>query len=353
MSRVAFAEVANLALSVNSLLGGQVMHRVYTFTDPGLDPDDILSAWLMVRLQQRGLIQVLGMTANFAPPIMRGRLLKGALNILGAREIPVAIGSDCNSIHSIRDYEFDFPLASSGEILNSALFQTVLNMERLEDRSLTLVLISGLTDIAEAIEWTPNLLKRKLKEVYIMGGASWGEDSIIADPTASNNVFDKSLDPQQVYDFFVRNQIPLRILTRHAAYAAPITPEFYKSIQSLNPVGDYLHRIQEAAINSLWQHANSNPSDHRQNRAWFCRTFCDQEDLPISAQQNPWRFVKKLAIYDPLTTLWVVYPQLFDPSERIINGVRHQIVGLSPEQSGVPDAAKIMDALQDLLLSVA
>lgn len=295
------------------------MKQVFVITDPGLDPDDLVNAWLLVKLQQQGLISVVGMTANFAPALQRARLLKQVLNQLGATTIPVACGSECHSTHGPREYEFDFPLANEAELAKSNLLVTLLK-ERIQDKSLSLLLISGLTDIAEAIRKFPKLLIRKLKEVYIMGGASWQADQMIADPTASNNRFDQTLNSQIVYDFFVNNRISLRVFTRYAAYAAAITPSFYDSLKNVNSIGSHLNRIQTDSIQSLWQFASSNPPEHRQNRRWFSQTFCSIDDLPIRSSDSVWRFVKKLAIYDPLTTMWMVYPELFAPSSRTING---------------------------------
>lgn len=173
---------------------------------------------------------------------------------------------------------------------------------------------------------------------------------MIADATASNNKFDPTLDPQIVYGFFIDNGIPLRVLTRHAAYAASITPQFYNEISTVNLVWEHLRKIQSSAIYSLWQFANNNPPEHRQNRSWFCKTFCDRADIPISADESPWQYVKNLALYDPLTTMWMLYPDLFTPNCREINGVEHQIVGLSSDETGVIDKYALISKLKQYLI---
>ena len=337
------------------------MKNLFVITDPGLDPDDLVNAWLLANLQKQGALRVSGMTANFSPSMQRARLLKGVLNGLGV-DVPVACGTDCNSTHKVRDYEFDFALANEQEIVLINLLSETLFYA--SDKSVTLQLISGLTDIAIAIESFPDLLMRKVKEVYIMGGATWENDymtgrggetfenwKLIADPTASNNRFDQTLNPQMVYDFFVNNQIPLRVLTRYAAYAAGVTPEFYDEVQSVNTLGKHLHTIQEASLKSLWQFANGNPPEHRQNRQWFSKTFCGMDDVPISADESPWQFLKKLSLYDPLTSVWMVRPELFNPSSHMINGVEHQIVGLSADETGVIDPDGAIAFLKQTLLS--
>jgi inosine-uridine nucleoside N-ribohydrolase len=317
---------------------------VFVITDPGLYPDDILNAWLLVCMQQPGLLKVVGAIANYSPSLMRARLLKGIFNQLGV-DVPVAQGTNCNSEHQPREYEFDFPLADESEIIKEDLLKTTL--EKAENNSITLQLISGLTDIWNAIQNYPDLLHKKTKEVYIMGGASWTEQGLIVDPTASNNKFDKSLDPQRVYKFFVSECIPLNVLTRYAAYAASITPEFYLELRGVNLIGKHLESIQHAAINSLWNFACANPPEHRQNRQWFTKTFCDCEDIPIDDGESPWGYVKNLSIYDPLTSLWMVRPDLFKPSTKTIYNQTHSIVGLSPEENGIVDKVNTVNTIKN------
>ena len=318
--------------------------KVFVVSDPGLDPDDMLNAWLMVKLQKLGWLEVIGAIANYSPSSQRARLLKGVFNELGA-DIPVAIGTDCNSYHKPRDYEFSALMADSSELDRSDGWQ---RLEQQKDGSVSLLLISGLTDVYRAARKYPWLC-RKLKEVYIMGGATWQDGKMIADLTASNNKFDATLNPQAVYDLFVSQYVPLNVLSRHAAYAAGVTPSFYGKLNQINRVGQHLYAIQKQAIDSLWQFACANPPEHRQNRSWFCKTFCGADDLPITVTDSPWPHVKKLAIYDPLTTLWMFFPELFRPEVRTINGVEHQIVGVSSESDGVVNGAKAIEKVLEIL----
>jgi inosine-uridine nucleoside N-ribohydrolase len=181
------------------------MKNVLVITDPGLDPDDIVNAWLLATAHKRGEINLLGAIANYSPSIMRARLLKGVFDNLNVN-VPVKMGTDCNSNHEPREYEFNFPLAQTSEVFDyeyvrgyehwiaNSFLKGVLECS--EDKSVTLQLISGLTDIAQAITYYPDILKRKLKEVYIMGGATFKEGRLIIDPTASNNKLIRHLIPR-------------------------------------------------------------------------------------------------------------------------------------------------------------
>lgn len=323
------------------------MKNVFVVTDPGLDPDDIVCAWMLANAHKLGIINLVGAIANFSPALKRARLLKGVFNALEC-DIPVAKGTDCGCKHKSKSYEFDFPLASNKEIAKTALL--LKRLDEAEDRSISLLLISGLTDIAVVIHYFPELLTKKLKEVYIMGGASWSaEGEMIVDPTASNNKFDTSIDAQSVYNFFVSNSIPLRVLTRYAAYSVPITTKFYEDLAGINIVGAHLNKIQRQVVRGFWEFANKNPVEHRQNRSWFCQTFCEVEDIPLKAKDDPWPYVRKTALYDPLTALWMIHPEFFSPSSMEINGVSHQIVGVSPSNSGIPDQKTVLNVIKGLL----
>lgn len=321
--------------------------NVFVISDPGLDPDDILAAMLLSKMQEKGMVKLLGAIANYSPSLLRARLLKGVFNELGV-DVLVAQGTDCNSNHQPREYEFDFPLADEVDIFEADLLKIILH--RAEDKSVTLLLISGLTDIWQAVQRYPDLIRRKVRGVYLMGGAHWEGDKLIVDKTASNNRFDVTLDAQMVYDFFIEQDISLNVLTRNAAYAANITPTFYERIKDINQVSRHLVKIQRLAMDAFWDFACSNPSEHRQNRQWFCKTFCNQEDIPLGADESPWQYVKKLAIYDPLTALWMCYPDLFAPSARTFNGTTHQIVGLSAEENGVPNGSELISVIESLVV---
>lgn len=337
------------------------MKKLLVITDPGLDPDDLLNAWLLCELRQLGLVEVLGMVANYDPAICRAMLLKGALKSIGHGDIPVGYGTKCNAKHTPREYEFhpSFELASMMEIMSGyRLIEKVIG--EAEPYSITLLLTSGLTDAYEFLACASDKEIGKIKDVYIMGGASYADGRIIADPTASNNKFDKTLDPQWVYDLITQRRIPLHVLSRHAAYACGITPQFYEQLAHLNPIASHLYRVQKEATYSLWQFANSNPPEHRQNREWFCKTFCGVEDIPLPAEENPWEYVKKLAIYDPLTTMWMAFPHMpqfqpelcvvYDEQEGpLVSGVNCEILGLSAEQTGIKDGTSILTKMTKIL----
>lgn len=171
-----------------------------------------------------------------------------------------------------------------------------------------------------------------------------GEDQMIADPTATNNKFcESSVPAQTVYDWFIDNGIPVKVLSRHAAYAVPLPKTFYQSLDG--KVGAYLASVFRAQNQEFWNYFSSNPIEHRQNRYSFAKNFCGLDDLPIATGEDPWIYISGTIAYDPLTTLYAVYPALFEPSCKTIRGVECEIVGLSAEETGIPNRFMVADCL--------
>src|SRR5437016_7619687 len=119
---------------------------ILLITDPGLDPDDVVAMMTLVAMQRRGKVRLLGVVANTAPAHLRARLAKGVLNALGLGDVPVAIGTNCNTTHDVKPYEFDFALADESELIQDGAPFMEEVLRDAATKSVTLLLISGLTD---------------------------------------------------------------------------------------------------------------------------------------------------------------------------------------------------------------
>lgn len=319
------------------------MINLLTVTDPGLDPDDIANVRVLGNASRSGHLKVLGAIACMYPAADRATLLCKAFQLEGV-PAPVAIGSDFCEDRIPHDYEF--ALEAEGFRQPVRVQYIAEKLEQMPDNSVTLQIIAGLGAVwMLAVEY-PGLLESKLKEVFIMGGATWDDENdwLEVDYTASNNTFSiGTIHPQTVYDFFLFAKIPLRILSRHAVYEVPLHPGIYSELSG--GVAPYLASVQKAALQGLWDFAASNPPEHRQNRQWFSENICKMPDLPIGGGEDPFPYVKSVFAYDPLTSLWMLQPELFQPSTREIYGVEHQIVGLSKDVTGIHNSDKVRKAL--------
>lgn len=123
-----------------------------------------------------------------------------------------------------------------------------------------------------------------------MGGTEPFEDGVGADgnsdtvplipDTAHNNT--TSMDSaREFYAACQEHGVPLIVLTRWTAYAAPVPRSVYEDMAATkHPVAHRLLHVQRAKIEGLWRRAAPPPGDARRgdlparcNKDWFCTTF--------------------------------------------------------------------------------
>lgn len=317
--------------------------------DFGKDPDDEHALLCTIGAQQNGEALLSAVVANLVPAEQRARIAQGLLNATGA-VAPVGVGTSCNVQGNIRDYEIKVaymaphpPVVSGLQVLSEAL-------ENAPDQSLTLVLNSGLTDTQELIRTRPDLVRTKLARVAIMGGVQVDGDRVALDvhgrmtpDTAANNMFDP-LAAREVYAWLQEEKVPLSILTREAALACTFRFDFYDQLAATKSlIGQSLHDRQQPALNALWAEAcaplgtkeRGNLPD-RCDRQWFIQTFLAGNDpgevadiWPLAATSGSFQ------IYDALNVASVVKPEFFDPQIVPVNGVAHQVIGVSKMAHGI------------------
>ena len=323
------------------------MKNVIVVSDAGLDPDDVVAILCLAKAHKQGLINLLGFVGNLYPAHKRSALIKTVLVECGLENIPVGIGTDCNQVRKVKPYEFAIDLveyARLEKIGEDLIYSLLVDADH---KSVSLLLISGLTDIARLMIKYPSLLVDKVKEIYVMGGARFSEDSLIIDNTASNNKFD--LDSAHIFHSeAIKLGMPLNILTRFAAYECFVDKKFYDQLATRHKVGAYLQNIQKSSITSLWEYANNQPTTERQNRQWFCNTFCGQDNIPIASTESPWEFIKGFSLYDPATVVWMLLPDYFQPLSLVIKDTKHSIVGVSAESNGVVNGHNIINKIEEL-----
>lgn len=340
---------------------------LFTCTDPGRDPDDEVTALLMKGLSELGAkLYLLGMVANMAPSVQRAALLNGEFERLQMPLIPVAIGSDAKQEANPKYYEFDCEYINF-KGTNNGKEQFYHSFMAAKDNSISLLLLSALTDIAEFITENPNLAVKKLKNVAIMGGVTTSdgkvlldqEGHLIPDPSASNHAFDIE-SAKLVYEFLQKNQIPMTIVSRYAALAAPVPREVYDLLAETNhPVGIRLKNMQKESIEGLWQRTHLPISDpkrelpQRCTTEWFCNQYLDGIGKDLPANADIWPLVKHFMLYDPITLIAVI-PELcakfFEPTNFIVNNTVHKIIGIDQFNSGVKDPRSLVTFLSEALL---
>jgi hypothetical protein len=328
--------------------------------------------------RRHDLFELKAVIANLAPPLERARLAKGTLRELGQPNVPVGVGTDCGNavgekIHKLQNIPY---MAAESEVEPGAAL-LIKTLQEADDDSITLVLISGLTDIAATLRDHSALLKSKVRSVAIMGGVTVVEgtnqvflnaDGFMEPDSAANNKFDME-SAKFVYRRFQELEVPLTILTRFAAGACQVPRKFYDDLAATgHPVGIKLRKAQQGSIEALWRRANMPPSvperEHlpdRCDKEWFCNTFCAGKGKDRTGADSIWDQIVSFNLYDPMTLVAAIpelRKQFFDPVAVKVGQVEHLIIGVSKTVSGVKDAKALADymtnrCLESLQLSLA
>ncbi|KAJ1622605.1 hypothetical protein T492DRAFT_885003 [Pavlovales sp. CCMP2436] len=306
---------------------------IVLITDVGPDPYDVKALLLAatLHLQEQSVLAAVvcnggGRSASGETEARnRAALARCILDYLGLHDIPVGIGEATEaSKHTPAPYEYDFP--GFGKVDDARLHdgQTLLlqTLELVEARSLSLVVISALSDVSKLCESHSQLLRDKLASVTVMGGVELHPDDEAVDTassvqavrtfpppvflrpdTAANNTFDQL----RVVSREVVPNIPMRIV-RAAASEHPY-----------DPLVRYLRNASDLGLVMLWRKICRGELRNRDKR-WFFRTFCSVspaeferlradelgENFPIAT------LLDGVKSYDVVTLLLALH----DPSDR-------------------------------------
>nr|WP_238601300.1 type III secretion system effector XopQ [Xanthomonas arboricola] len=344
------------------------------FTDPNKDPDDVVAYTIGKQLQVAGFVRLTDVAVTLGDASVReerARLAKGVFNRLHLPDVRVSRGQDYPMTakqaedHAKFLQEGNALRAESAEICGHSL--PALH-ERLMQapQGLNMVVIAGMTDAHALVDGHPDLVRERVKSITIMGGvepARNADGCVQPDARAYNNATD--LDAARgLYRKAQQLHIPLRIVTKEAAYKTAVSPSFYEGLaKSRHSVGRYLEDVQKNALNGLWDGIQAGLLPGL-DQAWFFRTFTadalPQANSPqdganqAMAFDQVWPKVTKLNLYDPLTLLASVpgaASMLFTPRQIQADGL--SIVEQVGEQEVKrPEKAKLlMSALAKVALA--
>lgn len=229
--------------------------------DPGQDLDDEMLLVLLAAMTDRSLVSCCGVVTCLAPSGMRAQLARGTLDLLGLPQVPVHAGSDGGG-------SGDASMISSTEYLTrmqpavdtgAELMRNVLNAAA--PRSITLLVVSSFKDAAAWMQEEEDLIVDKVARVVVQGGVKDFKPGValpgnfLEPDDAHNNVFDRDAS-----EFFYRRcqvrGLPMVILSRFAAYAAPLPRSLYDDLAATgSPIGRHLQHAQRTSIEQLWRRA--------------------------------------------------------------------------------------------------
>lgn len=181
-------------------------------------------------------------------------------------------------------------------------------------KGLSMVVIAGMTDANALVDAHPALASERIKTITVMGGVDPAKDAdgyVQPDSRAYNNATDLHA-ARGLYRKAQQLRIPLRIVTKEAAYKTAVSPSFYEGLaRSGHSVGTYLKDVQKNALNGLWDGIQAGLLPGL-DEAWFFRTFTadalpQANRLQSCARQaiafdQVWPRVTKLKLVRPVDT---------------------------------------------------
>jgi len=358
-------------------------------------------------------ISLKAVIVNLCPSATRTIRARSALDALGMQSVPVAMGSDVvvgdSSLYdpivkadaqclpldetmAMASVPFSPPTARrpsvatevlpnmdrrpslasapdgssrAGKVVPTSLQLLFDTYKDAPDMSMTLLLLSAMTDVAEMIREHEDLFVAKTRQVVIMGGvveSSLNDDSpfLIGDDTARNHLLD-SASANYVLRRCQELGVQLVITSRFCAYGAAMP--FYLFDDMACGAGTLFQQVRETHQNEIrllwsrvrlpWGHRDRADLPARCDVRWFSTTFCGGSDLThVSPQADILPHLNTLMLHDVLTMLACAPEALdnfFEVDAKAVSGVEHMVLGRSEKRSGVADANQLRTFLADCL----
>lgn len=359
----------------NTLLTGftgtdRVQQRLLIVSDDGKDLDDELAKVLMACLEERQLATCKAYIASLHPAALRARLAKGTLQQLGI-DAEVGIGSAMgNSTSNAYEFDVDY-LASEDQVLPSGVQLFVREMEAADDGLYTLVVLSGMRDAWDLLRDHTDLFRRKVSRVVIMGGVEtqgntvkMSEEGFLVPDTAANNAFDMDA-AKNFYRELQRQNIPMTIVSRWAAYAAKLPLSLYdRMARTMHPVAVRLQKAQKSSLQHLWMRACLPAGDPgreglpgRCDRPWFSNTFLSGRGQDRIGSDSIWDLSTTFQAYDCIALLGAlpgIRDRYLDPMVFAVHGLHgvtvHEVMGMNAELNGVRDPRALCNWMEEAML---
>ena len=129
--------------------------------------------------------------------------------------------------------------------------------------------------------------------------------------SANNNTFDMAA-AENFYERLQILSIRVNVLTRFAAYDAPMGRYIYDDMAATgSPIAKRLLHKQRSSIEELLKRANAEGAERRGlparcDKAWYVKTFLKGRGLDRGADESIWDLVQNFNMYDPMALLLAV-----------------------------------------------
>jgi len=347
--------------------------KIVVITDLAKDYDDLAALIILKELHRLEFIRLVGVIANLYQASNRASFARGALNLLGLNDIPVACGTD-----GTEDYKQKLKAAFYGdpEITGEPdfadgkdLLDKIFSDAEREQEKVHLLCLSSLEDIVEYTNENEDRVAKTLASVHMQGGNFVEDGKLLPDSKAANNYFNFEAATRW-HKFLQDRNIRSYTYTKIAAFAVPLTTKLFKDMEaSGRKLGAYLRATQVEQDKAFYTAAcdpktrfaaHLDQTWFLKNRTTWYKYHTTDEPPPGIDEIKP--YLKVLVVYDALAALGsagddvVKELDVFIPVSRELGNAesRHYIVGQSENQKGVkpePLAIAISALMKGALLS--
>lgn len=337
--------------------------HIITITDLAKDYDDLMAMMCLKELHRLDIVHIEGFVANLMPAESRALFGRGALDSMGLRDTPCAIGTIGDKRRKLvkQSHEFDntesFMAKGSDLPKGQELLEKVFRKAKKNNYKITFLGISSLMDIAKFAKNNGTLLKDGLENVVLQGGYRIVGDQLMADPAAANNKFDMD-GSQEFHDFIHKYQIPSTVWTKVATEAVPIYNSLFVSLEETkHPLGPYIRKVQvNQDLNFYKRACSDNPFAPHMTQDWYVATKSTwfaaghEPDEPYPEGTDMIPYFTKVVAYDALAAVGAAGEDVLDAFHIIKPYTRtdaehptHRIIGVPTIEAEPGHPALIAD----------
>merc|ERR1719188_250376 len=161
---------------------------------------------------------------------------------------------------------------------------------------------------------------------------------------------------KQFYRELQRQNVPMTVVSRWAAYAARLPLNLYdRMAETSHKVAVRLQKAQQTSLQHLWARCSMEPGDPareglpaRCNKQWFCQVFLGGQGLEREGGDSIWDLATIFQPYDCVALLGAlpgVRDRYLDPIALRVHGLHgttiHEVMGLNASIHGVRDPAAL------------
>jgi len=363
-------EVVHLRRAAN-----QGPRHVVVISDLAKDYDDLSAMIVLKEFVRLGLIEIEGYVANLLPARERARFGRGALDTLGLTEVPIAVGEAASTEqHKVGPHEFSTCqfMAPEDAVFDEGqvLLTSIVERAAAENRKLSFLLLSSLTDISMFAASHPDDLGGVISEINMQGGynvADGRTDTVdtngapigtpVPDMAAANNNFDRP-STERFHAYIHGRKIPSTAYTKVATFATRIENGLFDQLGATgHPVGTHLQSIQRTQDKAFYIMACSDKKFRpfmdqewylKNKSSWWDTHDIKKHELPASVEEvEP--FLNRITLYDALPAVAAGGQDLIDalgvldPNPAFAADI-HKVVGHAERQEVVTPAIPMVPA---------